>query len=112
MSMPAYTCCESADTTSPPVRSASCIASRVFPAPVGPTITTKRGTTTLQCSALAADRVPSSAAKPAADLGERQTQEHGAAVPGRQRGVDAVERSQEVLGLARGQPIAGAHHGV
>src|SRR5262249_32265603 len=53
-----------------------------------------------------------SATESAADLGQRQAQNHGAAVRGRQREVDAVERAQEGLGLARREAVAGAHDGV
>ena len=67
---------------------------------------------TLSGRAISHRQLGLAAAEPAADLGQRQAQEHGAAVRRGQRQVDAVERAQQSLGLARGQTIAGAHHRV
>src|SRR5688572_23540989 len=138
MSIPTYTCCESHDTTSPPTCSASSIASWVLPAPVGPTITTRRGAAiapsvpldhrlfhrsdhrwkagvTVGCPRTSVEASPVShrlTAEATRELGDAEPEQDRAAVAAGLAEVDRVHRGEQRARLVLAEQIAGADHGV
>src|SRR5215470_8556284 len=96
MSIPRYTCCESADTTSPPAASATRSASADFPEAVGPTISTMRMRYLFNCHSFLCSP------EPPCDLGNADPEEHRPAVRTVRPVVDRVHRLEERGGLGLG----------
>src|SRR5437773_5054525 len=102
MSMPRYTISESHETISSGNLAASCIASALLPAAVGPTTASTGGRA----------GATSGATKPTLDLAERQPQQHGPAVRTMRAQIHRVQVAQQRQRLGPGQHVAGAQDAV
>src|SRR5437763_10079020 len=105
MSRSRYTCRESADTISPPTRSARSSASALFPLAVGPTMQRTRMIQLIRGP-------PASSPKQRFQLAAGELGGDGAAVRAVGRDLDAVHRREERLRLGRAEPLPDAHHAV